>query len=371
MPLGRDRVALVRHRRAALLAGGERLLGLAQLGALEVPQLHGQALDGAGGHGHRVHRAGRGGRGRPPGSPPARRRSRARRAPAPRGPGRASRTCRRRPDSLPTARPADRLGEPLLVAAALQRVAGDLQPEGRRLGVDAVGAAHAERVLVAQRHVAEHVGERGLLAQEQVARAPDRQGQAGVEDVGGRHPVVDPARRRAHPLVRRRSGTRRRRGSSSSPAPGCARPRSAAFASISARSSGGITPRAAHARHTASSTSSQRASFASSVHSAAIAAPRVPRDHPAVPAASRPSSRPRCRGASACRRRRSGRPPRRPSPGRPPRCRRGRSRRAPARRRSRSCRPRPGAVPAWYTSAPVAAASSRPLITSPVRGDAG
>ena len=45
-----------------------------------------------------------------------------------------------------------------------------------------------------------------------------------------------------------------------------------AFASISARSSAGITPCAAQARHTASSTSSQRASLASSVQSAFIAA---------------------------------------------------------------------------------------------------
>ena len=44
----------------------------------------------------------------------------------------------------------------------------------------------------------------------------------------------------------------------------------AALASISARSSAGMTPRRAHARHTASSTSSQRCSLASSVQMAAI-----------------------------------------------------------------------------------------------------
>ena len=50
------------------------------------------------------------------------------------------------PESLPTEAPRDRVGQPLLVAAALQRVAGELQAEGGGLGVDAVGAAHAEGV---------------------------------------------------------------------------------------------------------------------------------------------------------------------------------------------------------------------------------
>ena len=48
-PLGADRVALVRHRRGALLAGAERLLDLAHLGALQVADLGREALEpGAG-----------------------------------------------------------------------------------------------------------------------------------------------------------------------------------------------------------------------------------------------------------------------------------------------------------------------------------
>ena len=48
-PLGDDRVALVRHRARALLALAERLLDLAHLGALEVPDLGRQPLErGAG-----------------------------------------------------------------------------------------------------------------------------------------------------------------------------------------------------------------------------------------------------------------------------------------------------------------------------------
>ena len=48
-PLGADRVALVGHRRGALLAGGERLLDLAHLGALQVADLGGEALQAAAG----------------------------------------------------------------------------------------------------------------------------------------------------------------------------------------------------------------------------------------------------------------------------------------------------------------------------------
>ena len=44
-PLGEDRVALVRHRAAALLPGAERLECLADLGALEVPDLDRDALE--------------------------------------------------------------------------------------------------------------------------------------------------------------------------------------------------------------------------------------------------------------------------------------------------------------------------------------
>src|SRR4051794_27207303 len=44
-PLGDDRVPLVRHRRGALLAGAERLLHLAHLGAGEVADLEGEPVE--------------------------------------------------------------------------------------------------------------------------------------------------------------------------------------------------------------------------------------------------------------------------------------------------------------------------------------
>ena len=46
--LDQDRVALVRHRRRALLAAAERLLRLADLGALQVADLERDALAGPG-----------------------------------------------------------------------------------------------------------------------------------------------------------------------------------------------------------------------------------------------------------------------------------------------------------------------------------
>ena len=96
-PLAEDRVALVRHRRRSLLAGAERLLDLAHLGALEVSDLGREALQPRAGdrdsrqdHGVPVarHHLGRG--------------ILAREAPAPPSPGappRAAptRRCRRRP----------------------------------------------------------------------------------------------------------------------------------------------------------------------------------------------------------------------------------------------------------------------------------
>ncbi len=56
--LGVDRVALVRHRARALLAGAERLLDLAHLGALEVADLRGEALDPGAGERDRLEQLG-------------------------------------------------------------------------------------------------------------------------------------------------------------------------------------------------------------------------------------------------------------------------------------------------------------------------
>ena len=57
-PLGQDRVALVRHRRRALLARAERLLDLAHLGPLEVADLGGEALEAGAGQRDRLEQLG-------------------------------------------------------------------------------------------------------------------------------------------------------------------------------------------------------------------------------------------------------------------------------------------------------------------------
>ena len=87
----------------------------------------------------------------------------------------------------------DRAAQPLQVAVGLEGEAGQAQPEGGRLGVDAVGAADAERVAVLEGapHQGVAVGRRtskqddpGLL---------DLERERGVEHIGGGQAVVDPA----------------------------------------------------------------------------------------------------------------------------------------------------------------------------------
>ena len=73
-----DRVALVRHRARALLAGAERLLDLAHLGALEVADLGREALQPGAGERDRAAAARRGGRAGRPGWRRPRRAGRAR-----------------------------------------------------------------------------------------------------------------------------------------------------------------------------------------------------------------------------------------------------------------------------------------------------
>ncbi len=270
----------------------EGLLGLAQLGALQVAQLGRQAVERAGGDGHGAHELGvavaRDHLGRHRLAADAQLGEHA----APRSPGRASRRCRRRPRACPPTRRA---------------IASASRSSLRRLSMawpasfspKVVGSAWMPWVRptqsvsgVAQRHVAQRRGERGLLGQQQRARALDRQGEPGVEHVRRGHAVVDPARGRADLLVdvgqegdhvvvggplQLQRALHREAGAS---------------ASIAARSSAGITPSAAHARHTASSTSSQPLELGLLGPERRHRGAGVTRDH-AVP----PSPR-RCRRAS-------------------------------------------------------------------------
>ncbi len=157
--LALDRVALVRHRARALLPGAERLLHLAHLGALQVPDL-----------------------GREPLQPCARERDRPQQLGVPvarhdlRGDvlardiqaleharlelGARRRVRADRPRDRPDGHLRKRALQPQGVAMRLEREPRELHPEGRRLGVDPVRATHAQRVRVLARARDQSGGER-------------------------------------------------------------------------------------------------------------------------------------------------------------------------------------------------------------------
>jgi len=83
--------------------------------------------------------------------------------------------------------------EPIGVAVRLDRVAGELQTERRRLGMDAVGAADAQRVRVLAGLLGELSGQGPGRGNQDPSRALELERETGVDDVGGRQAVVDPA----------------------------------------------------------------------------------------------------------------------------------------------------------------------------------
>ena len=146
-PLGEDRVALVGHRRGALLGGAERLLDLAHLGPLEVSDLGREALEPGAGQGDRVANLGVAVPGDHLGGDllgaqaervhhPALDR-RGHRCVGADGPGELA-----HPHAL------ERPLEPAQVAFGLEGEAGKAEAEGGRLGVDPVGAPGGERLAV-------------------------------------------------------------------------------------------------------------------------------------------------------------------------------------------------------------------------------
>ena len=147
--LGQDRVALVRHRRRALLARCRTAPPPPHLGALQVADLQRDALAGPG-HDRepreevRVavarHDLRRDRLGREP-EPPADAR--------PRPPARCWRTCRPRPRACRPRRSSRAAASAPAVATQLGVPARALEPEGDGLGVDAVRAADHRRVPVA------------------------------------------------------------------------------------------------------------------------------------------------------------------------------------------------------------------------------
>ena len=97
------------------------------------------------------------------------------------------------PESLPTRELREGLLQPVEVAVGLEGEAGEPQPEGGRLGVDAVGAADAEGVAVLERPLDQRVAVGAGAGDDDLARPPQLQRQRRVEHVGGGEAVVDPA----------------------------------------------------------------------------------------------------------------------------------------------------------------------------------
>ena len=144
-PLGQDRVALVRHRARALLAGRERLLELADLGVLEVADLGREALERA---------AEDGDRGEQRRVPVALDDLGADRVDVEAQGGEDLRLDLGAEVAVGPDRAGDLAGRDLVdgrrearpPALELEGPAGELEPERRRLGVDRVGPAHHHRL---------------------------------------------------------------------------------------------------------------------------------------------------------------------------------------------------------------------------------
>ena len=198
-PLGQDRVALVGHRARALLAGPERLLELADLRVLEVADLGREPLQRAAGD---------------------RDRGQQRRMPVALddlGADRVDPQPQRaedlglelgvevavgpdRPGDLAGGDLGDRLGQASAVAVQLERPAGQLEPERRRLGVDRVGPAHHHRRGLGsgagdeRRDQAVAVGQQALTGGSQLERQP------GVDDIAAGQAEMEIAAFRADRL---------------------------------------------------------------------------------------------------------------------------------------------------------------------------
>ena len=80
------------------------------------------------------------------------------------------------------------------VAVHLGVPGGELEAEGDRLGVDAVGAPHADRVLVFVGAGLDRGEDLVEVGQQFVGCLGELHREAGVEDVRGGHPLVDEAR---------------------------------------------------------------------------------------------------------------------------------------------------------------------------------
>ena len=87
----------------------------------------------------------------------------------------------------------DRGGQAAPAAVDLERPAGQLEPERRRLGVDRVGAAHHHGVGLGARAGDEDRDEAVGIAEQPLAGGPQLEREAGVDDVAARQAEVEVA----------------------------------------------------------------------------------------------------------------------------------------------------------------------------------
>ena len=191
-PLRDDRVPLVRHRRRSLLTTAERLLDLAHLRPGEVADLEREPLERRGEECERVQQLGmavaledlRGARSGLEPEPLAG-------DPLDLGIGGGVGADRAR--QLADAHPFERPSDAGAVTLEREGPAGELETERRRLGVDAVRAA--DRQCLAMLLGARDDGDERAVdpGEDQRAGVADLKRERGVEDVGGRQAVVEPA----------------------------------------------------------------------------------------------------------------------------------------------------------------------------------
>ena len=105
-----------------------------------------------------------------------------------------------RAGELADAHPFERARDALAAAGELERPARELQPERRRLGMDAVRAADLQHLAVFLRSCFDGCERAVEPGQDQRAGLTDLHRQRRVDDVGGREAVVEPAARLAELL---------------------------------------------------------------------------------------------------------------------------------------------------------------------------
>ena len=201
--LGGHGIALVRHGRRSLLLFAEKLLGLADLGALQVADLGGDLVECRGDHGERPQivrvavalddlRRNRGGF---------------------QSQARADLLFEFRREMGEDSHGAGELAhahvfgggiEARDVALRFRIPVGQFESEGDGLGVDAVGAADHGRVFEFPGAAFEHFGEALKIFRDDGGRLADQQGLRGIDHVVGSEAVVKPARIAGRRFRRRR-----------------------------------------------------------------------------------------------------------------------------------------------------------------------